>query len=328
MSDEHPFASFIRILGKGPKLSRSLTEEEACAATRLLLAGAVEPAQVGAFLCLLRVKTETPAEIAGIVSAARESLALPPEIRGAVELDWPAYADKPRRPPWFLLAARLLARNGVRVLLHGDSEGGIDAHLAAAGIPRVAAAREIDANLRAHAVAYLPLAAMQSRLSELLRLRRLLGVRSPINTALRQLNPLAAGHQLIGVAHPHYRDLQRDTASLLAQPHAAVFKGEGGAAERRPEKPCLVQFVECGAAHEMEFPALLATASRDEAPLDPRRIAAAWDGSDDDPLARASIVGTTAIALRLLQRADSPAAADALAARWWRARHEDASAAA
>ena len=89
-----------------------------------------------------------------------------------------------------------------------------------------------------------------------------------------------------------------------------------------------MQFVDSGAMREEEFPALFAAAPRDDEPLEPRRIAAAWEGSDEDPIARAAIIGTAAIALRLLQRADSCAAADTLAAQWWRARHDAASAAA
>ena len=37
------------------------------------------------------------------------------------DLDRPSYADRHRQQPWFVLAARLLAVNGVKVLLHGIS---------------------------------------------------------------------------------------------------------------------------------------------------------------------------------------------------------------
>ena len=63
-------------------------------------------------------------------------------------------------------------------------------------------------------------------------------------------------------------------------------------------------------------------------PLDPRRIAAVWRDSIDDPLACAAIVGTAAIALRLIGRANSAGHADSLAAQWWRGRRRDALAAA
>ncbi|MDD1610672.1 MAG: glycosyl transferase, partial [Methylococcaceae bacterium] len=53
---EHPFADIIRILGKGKKGSRPLTQEEAYRAMRMILADEVLPIQLGAFLMLMRVK--------------------------------------------------------------------------------------------------------------------------------------------------------------------------------------------------------------------------------------------------------------------------------
>ena len=56
---EHPFAEFVRILGKGKRGARGLTREEARTAMTLLLEGKVEDAQLGAFLMLLRHKEES-----------------------------------------------------------------------------------------------------------------------------------------------------------------------------------------------------------------------------------------------------------------------------
>ena len=53
---EHPFAPYVRTLGRGKRARRSLTREEAADAMAMILRGEAEPAQVGAFLMLLRVK--------------------------------------------------------------------------------------------------------------------------------------------------------------------------------------------------------------------------------------------------------------------------------
>src|ERR1700760_5006946 len=111
----HPFAEFIRLLGRGKTLSRGLSAEEAERAMAMILDGEALPEQVGAFLMLLRMKEETGEEIAGFVRAARARLA-PPRLRP--DLDWPCYAGKARRPPWHLLAALRLAGAGRRVFLH------------------------------------------------------------------------------------------------------------------------------------------------------------------------------------------------------------------
>lgn len=113
---EHPFAEFVRILGKGKRGARGLTREEARAAMTLLLEGKVEDTQLGAFLMLLRHKEESAEELAGFTEALRAHLQAP---RIAVDLDWPTYAGKKRHLPWYLLAAKCLANNGVRILMHG-----------------------------------------------------------------------------------------------------------------------------------------------------------------------------------------------------------------
>ena len=51
---EHPFAQFVRILGKGKRGARHLTREEAREAMGMLLDGKTEDSQLGAFLMLLR----------------------------------------------------------------------------------------------------------------------------------------------------------------------------------------------------------------------------------------------------------------------------------
>ena len=71
---EHPFAPFVRILGKGKSGSRSLSRAEARQAFGMILRGEVEAVQVGAFLMLLRVKEETGEELAGFVEACRDRL--------------------------------------------------------------------------------------------------------------------------------------------------------------------------------------------------------------------------------------------------------------
>ena len=62
---EHPFAQFVRILGKGKRGARNLTREEAREAMGMLLDEKVEDTQLGAFLMLLRHKEESPEELAG-----------------------------------------------------------------------------------------------------------------------------------------------------------------------------------------------------------------------------------------------------------------------
>jgi hypothetical protein len=113
---EHPFAQFVRILGKGKRGARDLTREEAREAMGMVLDDKVEDTQLGAFLMLLRHKEESAEEMAGFTEALRARLQAP-ELN--VDLDWPTYAGKKRHLPWYLLAAKCLAQNGVRIFMHG-----------------------------------------------------------------------------------------------------------------------------------------------------------------------------------------------------------------
>ena len=101
------FTPYIQALGKGQRGARDLTLAEAAQAMRMILDGRVQAEQLGAFLMLMRVKEETPDELAGFVRAARDSVAAPADFP-PVDLDWASYAGKRRQLPWFVLSALLL----------------------------------------------------------------------------------------------------------------------------------------------------------------------------------------------------------------------------
>ena len=73
-------------------------------------------------------------------------------------------------------------------------------------------------------------------MDELLQLRRLFGLRSPVNTVARLLNPADAAAGVDGVFHPPYLAVHLGVAERLARPRLFVLKGGGGEAERVPLK--------------------------------------------------------------------------------------------
>ncbi len=316
---EHPFAPFVRILGKGPRLSRPLTQEECRDAAGMILAGDVAPEQLGAFFCLLRVKTETPQEVAGFAQAIRA--ALPKTTTPPVDIDWPSYAGKARRAPLFVLSALLLAEQGLTVAMHG-AEGHTAGRLftedalQALGIAPASDLRQAALDLAQHRFAYLPMGLFHPRLDALMELKWLLGLRSPLHSVIRHLNPFDAPTSLISVFHPNYRAVHRDAARLLGQKNLACFKGDGGEVERRVEKPCDVEGLRDGEPFDEEWPALL-DASPAESDLDPAYLAALWRGETDDPVAETIVIGTAAIALKTCGRAKSIEEAQHLAGEAW-----------
>ncbi|MBI3901832.1 MAG: glycosyl transferase family protein [Nitrosomonadales bacterium] len=322
---EHPFAKYIQMLGKGQNGARDLTQDEARDALKMILAHEVEPIQLGAFLMLMRVKEETGAEVAGFVQAARASLTLPDNLP-RVDFDWPSYAGKRRQLPWYLLSALLLASHGMPVLMHGI--GGVDGRiyipqaLAALGLKPCGSLSEAADNINKTKFAYVPLNVLSAELERILDLKSLLGLRSPIHTIIRMLNPFHASASIMGIFHPGYDDTHQQAGALLDEQNLAVFKGEGGEAERNPDAACSVKMLRAGQVMEEKWPALFASKHLKDESMDAARLLQLWRGGIEDEYGLAAVTGTAAIALRALGRADSTEAAQRLAHELWRKRNQ------
>lgn len=324
---EHAFAQYIRTLGRGKRGMRNLTPEEAECAFGMILDGTALPMQIGAFLMLLRVKEETGLELSGFVRAARARLQVP-SAAPAVNLDWSSYAGKRRQLPWFLLSALLLARNGVRVFMHGlnkraDERVYTPEALAALGIAPSASLADAARALDERNFAFCALESFSPQLAELIALRSTLGLRSPVNSLARMLNPFSAPHVMQGIFHPPYKMIHLEAGTLLGIPHLAVLKGEGGEIERNPDVPCEVATLHDGVQSTEAWPAMFALRHVKDETMDVARLPALWRGDLVDEYGEAAVVGTAAVALKLLQRADSIESAQALAQQWWAQRNKN-----
>ncbi len=321
---EHPFAPYIRVLGKGKKGSRSFTQDEAYQAMHMVLNNQVEPVQLGAFLMLMRVKEETAEELAGFVRAAKDAIQQVPEAI-QVDLDWSSYAGKRRHLPWFILSALLLAENGTRVFMHGargHTQGRLYTQdmLAHLGIEYATSLNQVSQQLQKQKFSFLDLQYFSPVLAKIIDLRSQLGLRSPIHTLVRMINPLYAKYSIHGIFHPGYRSIHQQTSLLLNQTHVAVLKGEGGEIERNPDVLCLVQSVDNGKLSDEQWPALFKRRHRKPDHLDPGQLAALWHGSYNDEYAQATVVGTAAIAIKLLGKAEHQQDAEQLALSYWQNR--------
>jgi anthranilate phosphoribosyltransferase len=320
---EHEFAQYVRILGKGKRGSRSLTFDEATQAFGLILDGKVLDVQLGAFLSLLRIKEESVDELAGFVTATRQRLNLPTI---AVDLDWSSYAGKRKHYPWFLLSALLLAKHGVRVVMHGASGHTINRLytedvLPALGHPICQSGDEVESELSRCNFAYLPLRAFSSVLGEIIDLRNVLGLRSPVHTLSRLINPFHAAVTLQSIFHPAYRASHQQTALRLGYQNGAVIKGEGGEFERNPDARTLVLGIKNGEGYETEWPMLNDDRSDVEEAFDLAHYLAVWRGEVQHAYGEQAVVGTLAIALTALQKATDMDQAMQMAQQMWDGRH-------
>lgn len=343
---EAQFAAFVATLGRGPGRSRALTRQEAHTAFGMVLRNEANPHQVGAFLMLLRFRGEDAEEITGIVQAARAHAGLggppsetvssagprsdPPQpllASQGVDLDWPSYgAGRTRGAPWFLLAALALARSGTTILMHGSNDFssgiGVAESLSALGLQSAADPASAATQLRRDRFAYLPLHAMAPEIDSLLRMRRLFGLRSPVNTAVRLLNPADAPFGIDGVFHPPYIDVHLGVAERMGRRRLLVLKGGGGEAERVPLKPATASVWDLvDGRQELALPAVEGLRQHPPRGDTSALLAAVWQGdaTPDTPLA--AIQATIALALLALRRSDDPAQAMRQAQAIWADRH-------
>ncbi len=295
------FASYVATLGRGPGRSRALTRAEAADAMTILLHGEADPLQIGAFLMLLRYRGEDPQEIAGLVEGARPSTRI---ADAAVDLDWPSYgAGRSRGAPWFLLSALALAGAGFRVLMHGTNEFSramsVTQGLAALGLTPCHSADAARQALRRGGFAYVPIEVLSPPLAALLGLRKLLGLRSPMNTVARLLDPADAPAGVDGVFHPPYIETHLAVAALLGRDRLLVLKGGGGEAERNPKRPMTAYvWVQGEGRSERSLPEL------DMTPAGPQEpgLAALWRGEVAHAETEARIAGTIALGLQAMGR--------------------------
>lgn len=324
-ADDHPFAHYVRILGRGKSGSRSLSQAEANDAFGMILRGEVLELQLGAFLMLLRVKEESPQELAGFVQACRTHWVQPP-VDLQADLDWSSYAGKKHHHPWYILSMLLLAEAGHRVFVHGCA-GHTPERLytenafRGLGLPVAQHWQDTARQLDEYKLSYLPLDAFCPELARMVQLKPLLGLRSPVNTLTRMLNPLRANASLQSIFHPAYARLHQEADRLLQQPSAAVFKGESGEIEIKPHADTRISVLHGAQRSELEFSRVLQGRVADVERPAVAPLRALWQGTTDDDYGRSATLATTAAAMLVLRPSLSVNDAHKTAEDLWLARN-------
>lgn len=322
----HPFAKFVAILGRGKTKQRHLTLDESREAMEMILRGQALPEQIGAFLMLLRLKEESPDEIAGFTQGARTVFKLPDDIPH-VDIDWSSYAGKRIQLPWYILSILALVNAGNSVFMHGTqghTPGRVYTQQALEflGFSAVTSLDDAAGNIRENRFAFVPLELLSPVLQNLIDLRPILGLRSPVHSFARMLNPFAADTMMQGIFHRGFMDIHAGAAQILAQPHMSVFRGEGGEIERRANKPVQVWTTHgtCDPVVET-WPAMDVAALQpaDEA-MDLQGLVDVWQGRGEGSYGETAAIGTIAIALRTMRRADTMERAEIMARDVWATR--------
>lgn len=306
------FKHFIRIIGRGQRAGRTLTMLEAEQAMSMIINGQATAEQKGAFLMLLRVREETPEELAGFSQAFRAHT--PADIADlAIDLDMGCYAGKRRHLPWFLLAVMLLAKSGKRIFLHGTHEPDSKRLYLKEVLPQIgfnvaSTPEQAKIALDTLGFTYMDLKQINPQLDSIIQLRELFGLRSCANTLARMLNPSKAIHSLQGIFHRKVDEKHRETAALLNDANVLCFRGEGGEIEFNPLRDVTLHVSRCAEQCIEDVNATCETFITKPQELDAKQLIEVWTESKEDTYANHAVVGTLSLMLVLVDKLDWAAA--------------------
>ena len=218
---------YIKVIGRGKDGARPLTREQAADLFGQVLDRAVTDFEIGAFCLAMRIKGETPQEMAGFLDATGTRLhKIPMQGRTAVVL--PSYNGARKLPVLTPLLALLLAREGLPVVVHGTATeaGRVTAQdvLLALGVPAQTAVETLSNG----SVRFMPTGVLCPGLQALLEVRRLVGLRNPAHSLVKLMNPCDGPAVIVGsYTHPEYARSMAATFCLV-QAKALLLRGTEG----------------------------------------------------------------------------------------------------
>lgn len=220
-------SSYIKEIGRGAKGAKSLTRSQAADLLGQILDGACTDLEVGAFCVAMRIKGETPEEMAGFLDALNARLHKVPQSQAPVVI-LPSYNGARKLPVLTPLLGLLLAREGLPVLLHGTSTE--DARVPAWAVLE---AMGIQASTPSDPIApghfhWVPTEALLPSLKQLLDCRRTIGLRNPAHSLVKLMNPCSGQSLVVGsYTHPEYALSMAASFQLMNTP-ALLLRGTEG----------------------------------------------------------------------------------------------------
>ena len=236
----------LAALVRGEDLTRAEAEE----VMEEIMSGWATPAQIGGFLIALRLKGETPDEIAGFAGVMRHN----------------AVSVRPRRRPLVdtcgtggdgtgtfnisTTAAFVVAGAGLAVAKHGNrsvsSRSGSADVLEALGVNLELPPARVAACIDAVGIGFLCAPLLQPAMRHAIGPRREMGVRTVFNLLGPLTNPAGAQVQVVGVYKPRLTEMAARALGALGCEAAFVVHGADGLDELSTTGPNRVSALEHG----------------------------------------------------------------------------------
>jgi anthranilate phosphoribosyltransferase len=230
-----PLQAALKLLASG----ESLSGEQSAAAFDAVMAGDGTASQLGALLMGLRVKGETPDELAGAARALRNAMTGLSTPRPSELVDTCGTGGGATTTFNISTAAAILAAGaGVRVAKHGNrsftTKSGSADVLEALGVAIDVPVDHMEAVLDSAGIVFMFAPTMHPAMRYVGPTRREMAIETVMNLVGPLANPAGAGRQVIGVASMKRIELIAGALERLGTTHSLVVHGEPGMDEISP----------------------------------------------------------------------------------------------
>ena len=214
------FHEYIRAVGTGPKSNRELTKEEMTDAMECILQQSVHPEQIAAFLLGWRVRLESIDELKTSLEVCNKYIKRT-TVKNSIELGYP-FDGKADNPYILPLVAKYLKKFDLNLVITGD-----ELQPAKKGLTL----KELQANIKLDDnIHYFDRADYFKELSDLTKIRNILGLRSAFNTIEKLLNPGNSRYAINAAFHKPYVVKYNELFGRNYD-HLVIVKGNEGTPE-------------------------------------------------------------------------------------------------
>lgn len=250
---------------------QDLSQDDTASVFNQVMSGEATPAQIGGLLMALRVKGETPEELAGAAQTMRA-------LSKKVAVDVPNLVDTcgtggsgTKLFNISTAAAFVAAAAGAHVAKHGNrkmtSQSGSADLLEAAGVNLDLTPEQIGRCIADVGVGFMFAQAHHSAMRFAAPVRQELGVRTMMNVLGPLTNPAAARRQVIGVFAPEWQKPLAEVLKLLGAEHV-ILVHSAGLDEIRLSAPTQVVELKAGTIESYDIePGQFGIDMRDESEL-------------------------------------------------------------
>lgn len=244
-------APYLKDIARGRDGARALDRTAAADLMGRILDGELSELELGAFCVAMRIKGETAAELCGFLDALHERIPCIP-VADVPTVVLPCYNGARRLPALTPLLALLLARQGLRVVMHGQRT--VPQRTTSFAVLWALAQRYRDMPITfcssvrdmpsTAGVGWLDTATLSPGLQHLLDVRHTTGLRNSGHSIAKMLNPAASDAILVTCyTHPEYH-ISMTAALCEYGQRAMLLRGTEGEPVADPRRTPELEWVE------------------------------------------------------------------------------------